>query len=191
MLTASVSLLAAPIPDHDAAGVAREVQNFLTNGDFEISSQGLEWPDDWGRPQAGLSEWKTREDNAHYVLLRATAPGQNILMYRAMPIPQGVDAMEVTVRARVTGLKRGQQLWHDARVMIEVKNDKNAQIKPSPKPIAFTRDTADWVVKSVTVQVPSGAKILEIMPCLFQVNEGTFELEYILVAPARPAPIAR
>lgn len=191
VLTMSVTGLAAPIPDHDAAGVPREVRNFLSNGDFEISSHGLEWPDDWTRPSAGLAEWNAREDNAHYVLLRATAPGQTVLMYRSMPVPKGVDALEVTVRARVTGLKRGQQVWHDARVMLEFRNVQNVLLKPSPKPIVFTRDTDDWVVKSVTVQVPSGAQTLEVMPTLFQVNEGTLEMEYILVAPARPAPLVR
>ena len=189
LLATSLALRAAPIPDHDAAGVPRDVQNLLTNGDFEISSQGQEWPDDWARPQTGQAEWKTREDNAHYIHMQATAPGQNVMIYRAMPIPTGVDAVEVTIRARVTGLKRGQQLWHDARVMLEVKNEQNTLIKPSPKPIVFARDTGDWVVKSVTIQLAPGAKFLEIMPCLFQVNTGTFELEYIYVAPARPAPV--
>lgn len=186
LFAASSVLFAAPIPDHDAAGVPREVQNLLTNGDFEISTQASEWPDDWGRPQQGTAEWKAREDNAHYVVLKATAPGQHIMIYRAMPIPTGVEAIEVTIKARVTGLKRGQQVWHDARVMLELKDAQFKLIKPSPKPIAFTRDTGDWVTKSVTFQVPAGAKTLEIMPSLFQVNEGSFELEYVLVAPVRP-----
>ena len=187
LFAASSALFAAPIPDHDAAGVPREVQNLLTNGDFEISTQTADWPDDWGRPQQGLAEWKAREDNAHYVVLKATAAGQSIMIYRAMPLPAGVEAIEVTIKARVTGLKRGQQLWHDARVMLELKDAQFKVMKPSPKPIAFNRDTGDWVTKSVTFQVPAGAKTLEIMPSLFQVTEGSFELEYVLVAPVRPA----
>lgn len=160
----------------------------LPNGDFESATQDPNWPDHWSRPNAGSFSWDA-EGGKRYLRLNVTEPGQVVLSYRSVTIPAGVKALQLSLRARVIGLKCGPQAWFDARVMTDFKTKDGAKLKGA-KSISFRKDTGEWVDRSVRFAVPDGAAALEIMPSLFQAYSGTFDLDEILLVVIDPAELA-
>lgn len=160
----------------------------ISNGDFETSTQEANWPDYWSHPQAGSSSWEM-EEGKRYLRLNATAPGEAVLVYRIITIPSGVKALELSLRARVIGLKCGPQPWFDARVMTDFKNPAGVKIKGA-KTINFRKDTDGWVERKVRFAVPEGAVAIEIMPTLFQTYSGTFDLDELQLKAIDPAELA-
>jgi len=158
--------------------------SLATNGNFENDTKGAGWPDDWGRPKSGGS-WEQEGEN-RFVRLRAGEPGETVLMHRLVPIPDGVKALEVSVRARTTNVVRGSQPWFDARIMTNFKDADGHQMTPAPKPLVFSLNSGDWETKSVRFLVPEGAIQLELMPCLFQVESGTLDLDDIVIQAIDP-----
>jgi hypothetical protein len=161
----------------------------LPNGDLETSTKEAGWPDHWSRPDAGSCSWD-EEDGRRYLRLNVTEPGEVVLSYRSITIPPEVKALQLTLRARVIGLKCGPQAWFDARVMADFKTRDGEKVKGA-KSIAFRKDTDGWVERSVRFAVPDGAAVLEIMPTLFRAYSGTFDVDEILVTPIDPAEINR
>ena len=159
----------------------------LSNGDLETSTSEPGWPDHWSRPAAGSCSWD-KEGERRYLRLNVTEPGQVVLSYRSITLPPEVKAVQLSLRARVIGLKCGPQAWFDARVMTDFKTKDGLKLKGA-KAISFRKDTSDWVERSVRFAVPDGAAVLEIMPALFQAYTGTFDIDEILVTPIDPAEV--
>jgi hypothetical protein len=159
----------------------------LSNGDLEASTSEPGWPDHWSRPSAGSSSWD-EEDGRRYLRLNVTQPGEVVLTYRSITLPPEVKAVQLSLRARVIGLKCGPQAWFDARVMADFKTKDGEKVKGA-KVIAFRKDTDGWVERSVRFAVPDGAAVLELMPTLFQAYSGTFDIDELLVTPIAPEEI--
>ncbi len=161
----------------------------LSNPEFDSATSDPSWPDDWPRPRGGAwsSSWKN-EDGRKFISLTATEPGQTILVYRLVPIPSDVKAVELTLRARVTGLKPGPKAWFDARVMTDFKNANGAKIKGA-RAISFRKSTDGWVDKSVRFAVPEDATAIELMPTLFEVDAGTFDVDMLQLTAIDPATL--
>jgi|GEM_PF-756858 hypothetical protein len=159
----------------------------LSNGDFEVSTVEAHWPDHWSRPKAGSSSWEI-EDGKRFLRINATAPGELVLVYRIVNIPSGVKAVELSLRARVIGLKCGPQPWFDARVMTDFKNAAGVKVKGA-RPISFRKDTDGWIERKVRFAVPEGAVAFEIMPSLFRTYSGTFDIDEIQLAVIDPAQL--
>lgn len=151
----------------------------LTNGDFETAGGDGTWPAEWSRPKAGETSWET-EDGGRFMRLKATAPGQQILVHRLVPLYPDVKAVEISLRIRVTDLVPGAQQWFDARIMTGFKNQEGKKLKDG-KAIAIRKDTGDWVQRTVRFPVPEGAAFLELMPVLMQVEAGTLDIDDVTV----------
>jgi len=175
-------LLALPLGLHAQSDAP---PSLATNGNFENDQKGVGWPDDWSRPNKGAS-WELDGEN-HFIRLRAEEPGQTVLVHRIIPIPDGAKALEISVRGRTTNVQKGSQPWFDARVMINFKDKDGHQLQPAPKPIVFSTDSGDWETKSVRILVPEDAVNLELMPCLFQVESGTLDLDDVVIQVIDPA----
>lgn len=160
----------------------------LPNGDLEAATVEANWPDYWTRPSAGSSSWDA-EEGRRYLRMNATAPGEVVLTYRSINVPAEVKALQLSLRARVIGLKCGPQAWFDARVIVDFKN-KDGQKMKGAKTIVFRKDTDGWVQRTVSFSVPEGAAVLEIMPALFQVYSGTFDIDEIIVTQVAEPPAA-
>jgi len=168
-----------------AAALARD-GNLLSNGNFEADTNRDGWPDDWGRPKEAL--WM-EEDGNHFLRMSATEPDKMILVYRSLDLPEGTNALELSWRQRVSHLKPGKEPWHDARILLEFK-DANGKKLPHPPPAPYSRRNTDgWVERSCRFLVPQEALTLEFMPALFQVGQGTFDLDDVILKPTDPAPI--
>ncbi|MEZ6055635.1 MAG: glycoside hydrolase family 5 protein [Planctomycetaceae bacterium] len=161
--------------------------SFAPEGTFERDQDGDGWPDGWAKVQPG-GVWGEEEGN-RYLSLRSTEPGKMVMLYQEIGIPVGVEAVEMTWKQRVTGLKVGQQSWFDARILMEFLDPQREKLSPSPSAPATRKDTDGWVEKSTTFLVPKGAKFLKFMPCLFQVQSGTFDLDDVVLRSVDPQPI--
>lgn len=169
-----------------AAQLLEAEGSLISNGSFETDAKEDNWPDHWPKPKA--SEWINEEGN-HYLRLKSPAPGEMVMLYRAIDIPTGVEALELSWRQRVTGLKVGDSPWFDARIMLELQGVDGQKLSPQPSPGYTQKDTAGWVTKSTKFMVPKDALSVVLMPCLFRAKAGTFELDDLTLKPTDPAPL--
>jgi endoglucanase len=162
--------------------------SLVSNGDFETDADNDAWPDNWGRLKVGGS-YETEEGN-HFLRMTSPAPGTMVMAYREIKVPADVKAVELTWKQRVSNLKRGKQNYFDARIMMNWLDDaRNKVNNPGPPTPNTNRDTNGWEEKSVKFLVPEGAKMLALMPTLFQVESGTFDLDDVVLRPTEAAPL--
>jgi len=136
----------------------------------------------WNYEDSDKSNVAEETDN-HYLHLVSTEPGKLIMDYREIDIPAGVDALELSWKQRVTGLKKGEKPWFDARIMMEWKDAAGNKLKGSPSPPYSQKDTAGWVERKTTFIVPEDAAVLIFMPSLFQVTAGVYDLDDLVLKP--------
>ena len=167
--------VAAPSPA--PAAPAPTGGQLLSNDSFAAATKDPHWPDDWDKAAATGATW-LEEGGKHFVRLSASQPDQHIQLYRVIDIPAGVTALEVSVRYRVTGLKKGLTPESDARMILNFLEASTKPIKAAP-PIVLS--ASGWTTASERVAVPKNAAKLGIMPCLFRVKSGTLDLAEIHV----------
>jgi endoglucanase len=159
----------------------------IRNSTMEADADADGWPDGWPKLKAGAS-WEKEESN-RFIRMTSPSPGAMVMLYSELRIPEGVKALELTWRQRVTNLKRGSNSWHDARIIMEFMDANRGKIGPSPNPAATGRDTNGWEEKATSFLIPEGAAIIKFMPSLFNVATGTFDLDDMVLKPIDPAPI--
>lgn len=169
-----------------AAATLEKGGSLISNGDFETHKKADSWPDDWGKPKSGGS-WETEAGN-HFLRLRASSPGETILLFREVPLA-AAKALELSWRQRVSDLKVGKENYFDARIMMDFKDASGKKVAGAPSPPNTRKDTDGWVTRTVQFLVPEGAASLVLMPTLFQVNAGTFDLDDIVLKPVEPAAL--
>ena len=125
------------------------------------------------------------------VRLEQTTPGKLVNQYRVADIPAGTKALRLTWRERVSDLKTGEKPWFDARVICEFlgPDGKKMQGVRNPPPAYSQKNTKDWRERSIEFLVPEGAAALAVMPSLFQVKSGLYEIEDLVLAPTDPTEI--
>ncbi|MFM9964012.1 MAG: glycoside hydrolase family 5 protein [Planctomycetaceae bacterium] len=170
-----------------AAVVLQKDGSLLSNGHFETDKNVDGWPDDWGRLKTG-GRWETENEN-HFLRLTATEPGQTILLYRAVDLPAGVEALDLSWRQRISDLKPGKEPYFDARIMLEFKDESGKKVSQKPAPPYTRSNTSGWVEKHIQFLVPPEALTLEFMPALFQVERGTFDLDDFVLKPTEAASL--
>lgn len=170
-----------------AAKVLTTAGSLISNGDFETANKSADGPLDWGKPKAG-SQWESENGNRFY-RLRATAPGQTQLLYREIDLPEGIGALELIWRQRISDLKPGKEPHFDARIMLEYKDRAGNKLAQKPKPPYSRSNTDGWVKQRLQFLVPPDALSLEFMPALFQVERGTFDLDDFVLKAIEAAPL--
>lgn len=172
------NLLAAPVSPETS---------LVANGNFETDANADAWPDNWGRlPEA---TWEKEGDN-RFLRLTSPAAGKTVLLYQPITIPPEAKAVEVSWRWRILNLQKGKQSWFDARIMMDWKDAIGGKkLQPGPPAPNTGKNTDGWVERSAKFLVPEGAKILEFMPTLFQVETGTFDLDDVVVKATDAAPL--
>ncbi len=172
-----------------AATVLASTGNLLTNGDFEAHKKSNDWPDDWGRVKEG-GQWP-EEDNNHFLRLSSPSPGKMIMAYRTIDLPKEVGALELSWKQRVTGLKKGTSPWFDARIMLEFMGNDGKKLTKNPSAPYTQKDTDGWQQKNAQFLVPEGALTLVLMPSLFQVQAGTFDIDDVSIQPTDTAALIK
>lgn len=181
---ALVSALALPLLPACAQDAPKHL---IPNGSFQTDENTDGTPDGWGTAKGPLS-YEKEGDNT-FARLKSQKPGQTAMLYRLVPVPEGVKALELTWKQRIAELKPGKQAWFDARIMMEWKGAEGTKLKGAPSPPYSRKNTEGWVDKSIKFLVPEGAKNLEFMPALFQVQAGTYDLDDIELKETDAAPV--
>lgn len=161
--------------------------SLIGNGDFEVDRDADQWPDGWARPKSGGS-WEVESDN-HFIRLTSPKPDETVLLHREVKLPAEVRALELSWKQRIIDLKPGKQPWFDARVMIEFKSASGEKLKGAPSAPYSRKSTDGWVDRKVQFLVPEGARTMELMPALLQVERGTFDLDDIVLTQIEAAPL--
>ena len=160
----------------------------LPNPGFEEANADQTWPEGWPTLKQG-GQYGTDEDGNRFLRMTASEPGKMTMLYREIAIPEGVDALELKFRYRLHDFKRGSQSWFDARIMMEFMDAARNKVSPNPPAPNFTRNQGEWKEVSKKFLVPDGARILKFMPCLFNVQSGSFDLDDISLTPCDGAEL--
>ncbi len=184
-VTSRLTALFAGIFISHAAGAAEApaASSLIQNGSFEADANHDRWPDGWARPKSGGS-WLEEAGN-HFARMEAGQPGEFLLLHQLVKVPADAKALELSCRMRATGLKRGKQSWFDARIMMDFKDADGNKLGGAPA-LNLGKDSDGWISKSVQFLVPEGARTIDFMPALFQVEHGTFDLDDIVLRPVAP-----
>jgi endoglucanase len=86
-------------------------------------------------------------------------------------------------------LKKGKLPWFDARIIVQFKDAAGKDLTSKPSPSYTQKDTAGWVDRTFQFLVPEGAATVVLMPTLFQVEAGTFDLDNFSLKPTDPAAL--
>ncbi len=171
-----------------AAAGAQPDGSLLANGNFEADAKGQGWPDGWGRAKDKSIAWE-QEDGNHFLRLQSLEPGKQVMVYRPIDLPAGVKALTLSWRQRISGLKKGKLPWNDARIMMDFQDATGKKLSQKPSPPYTTSDTKGWQEKTTSFLVPEEAVTLVLMPSLFEVAAGTFDLDDITLKPSDPEPL--
>jgi len=156
----------------------------LSNGGFEADTNKDGVPDDWSL-QTGVS-WETEGAN-HFIRLTGAGTSTQVSVYREIPV-NGATAVRVSYRVRYADVKRGTQPWHDARIIMEAKAaDKTVFKGALPHP--FFTGSAGWTEKSFTRALPAGTQTITLMPALFMIEKGTFDIDDIVITAIDPSKV--
>ncbi|WFB36608.1 glycoside hydrolase family 5 protein [Kiritimatiellota bacterium B12222] len=162
--------------------VPANVNSFIVS-DFEKQAHET-WPQGW--PQIPAASWESEPGN-QFIRIQSSEPGKTNMLYREITVPEGINELQLTLLSRVSNLKRGTNSWFDARIMMEWMDANRNKVPVKAPVLTWSRNTDGWEKRSVTFPVPDGARILKFMPCLFQVETGTFDLDNVVI---REAPDA-
>ena len=159
------------------------VTTLVNNPDFSVDKDGDKWPDGWGKVD-GVT-WEA-EGDVHFLRFHSATPGKMVLLYHRVDLPTPPPAaLDIRVRVRYKDIVHGKENWNDGRVMGHFKNAAEQVVTPEPDlPAGFLGTSDGWVTVSRVIKVPRTAQFLELMPCLFQVNQGTLDLGSCQVLPA-------
>lgn len=173
--------VAAKRREQAAALLAKE-GTLLSNGNFETENKKKDSPEGWGKG-GGITWEKDESDGNRFIRLTSLTPGKTVLLFRDCPVPEGAAALEMTWKQRITGFKKGPKPWFDARIMLEFKGADGKTLPSKPSPPYSQKDTDGWVEKRAEFLVPAEAVSLVVMPALFEVKSGSFDLDNIVLKP--------
>ncbi|WPJ96156.1 hypothetical protein SH580_00385 [Coraliomargarita algicola] len=168
------------------AQMTAAADSLITNSGFELDADLDQWPDRW--PKGEHLQWGEEAGN-RFLRIEATAPGKLLMAYREIGVPADARALKFTWKQRITNLQPGEKMWFNARILIEFMDAGRAKLSPSPKPFAYGKNHPEWEAKEASFLVPEGARIIKFMPCLFNVNAGTYDLDDLVITPIDPASL--
>ncbi|MBR1837115.1 MAG: cellulase family glycosylhydrolase, partial [Kiritimatiellae bacterium] len=156
--------------------------SIIANSGFE---DGADAPEGWptANPAKGIS-YETEDGNR---FARIHSDGGTAMIYREIVIPEGVEALRLSWRWRVSGLRKGPKPWFDARIMMEFMDGARQKVAGAPGAPNRGKDTDGWERGEKTFLVPPGARTLKFMPSLLDVAAGTLDIDDIALEPADPA----
>lgn len=106
--------------------------------------------------------------------------GKMGMVYTPVFFPKGTDGAVISLEAKVTDVVRGSQSWFDARVMTDFIDSACKKVKTGPV-IGGWKGTKDWFAVRKSVKIPEGAAGIALMPTLFNVKSGAFEVRNLSV----------
>ena len=190
-------ITALPLGASEAAALAARapktsapVESWVSNGNFSQPDADGQWPQDWGKPEPGMS-WQTG-DGTRFVRVVSQSPGQSLMLSKTVALKPGVRGIELLVRWRADGVEHGEHEWFDARSIVHFAAADGQQLPAPGGDIVFTHKPAPtgWKESVRSYPVPGGAVALQLMLGLFKARAGTVDLAEVRVTPMRDATSA-
>lgn len=167
--------------------------NLLPNGGFEVMEKNGE-ARGWGKGNEEGTISLREEKGEHFMRLVSNDPEKTRMLYRMIPLPLGLKAIEVKIRYRTDEIIQGDRLPGDARAVMHFMNgtrfghlENGKQLAPSPAAIVFSPKAREWTEVSRRYAVPEGATKLQFMPALWNVKSGILDLAEIRIVPVNEA----
>lgn len=186
---ATVLTIASLLTGSAIAAAADDSAALVSNGNFELDADTDQQPDGW--PVKDGVSWEKEEDGNHFIRLKTTEPGLNVMVYKAVPLKPENKALELKYRVRYENIKQGAEMWFDGRIMMNFKDAEEKVVKPSPKAPSFKGTSKDWKERKQQFLVPEGAKFLEVMLTLFKPESGQLDFDDISITPIDPAELTK
>ncbi|MBW3637941.1 MAG: glycoside hydrolase family 5 protein [Armatimonadetes bacterium] len=155
--------------------------SLIANGNFQTDANADGTPDDWGKQKDGSGVTYETEGENRFLRLTTTEPFKMVTVYKPVMLPTTAKAVEITWKQRTSNLKPGKQNFHDARLMTDFVNSSFKKVAGGPVLASTKSNSEGWVEKSKSVLVPEGAAAITLMPALFQVESGTYDLDDFVV----------
>jgi serine/threonine protein kinase len=167
----------APLP----AGSTAVATDVLVNGSME-ADDGIDGLDGWFihdrfKPQAQILS----ENGNRFLRLSNSDPAKTVFADQKIKVDPSWKAINVSARMRATSFKAGRTASQDARVAFAFRDDKDVRIGNWP-PVPLVRTDSPWVERTVTVDVPEGAKSMYIQLAIFNAT-GQVDFDDVKVVP--------
>ena len=114
--------------------------SLIANGDFEADANTDQWPDGWARAKNGVT-WREEEGN-RFLRLVSEKPGETVLLFQAVKLPEECRALTLSWRMRCSDLKPGKQPWFDAHVLLDFKDAAGNKLAGGPS-APYTRKNTE------------------------------------------------
>jgi hypothetical protein len=160
------------------APAATAPSSVLPNGSFEHVSGDL--PDGWttGQPE----RVKVIEENGnHFVRVTIDKPKQTAILSRALAVDPAWKRLTIRARLRAKDLKLGEEGWHEPRVALFFANADGEHVGKWPDVPRLRENTAGWIDREVTVDVPDGAAKLDVQCAVFSA-QGVVDFDDVTVS---------
>lgn len=108
--------------------------------------------------------------------------GKMGVVYTPVFFPKGTEALVFTCEVKYDGVEQGAQKWFDARIMTDFIDSNSKKLKGGPA-IGGWKGSHDWMSVRKTFEVPAGVAGISLMPTLFNVKAGSFEIRNMSVEP--------
>jgi hypothetical protein len=173
----------APAPAPALAPATPAGPDALVNGSIEATDvdDGLDgwFIHDRFKPQAQI----LTESGNRFLRLTNTDPAKTVFADQRIKIEPTWKALNVSARMRATNFKSGRLAAQDARVAFAFRDEKDVRIGNWP-PVPSVKTDSPWVERTVTVDVPEGAKSMYIQLAIFNAT-GTVDFDDVKVVPAK------
>ena len=131
------------------------------------------------KPQAQI----LTESGNRFLRLTNTDPAKTVFADQRIRIDPAWKALNVSARMRATNFKAGKTPSQDARVAFAFRDEKDVRIGNWP-PVPSVKTDSPWVERTVTVDVPTGAKTMYIQLAIFNAT-GTVDFDDVKVIPQK------
>ena len=121
-------------------------------------------------------------DGKRDVSVPFNGPDKMGMVYTPVFLPKDAEAVLFTCEVKTEGVERGAQKWFDARVMVDFIDSSCKKVKGGPAIGGWT-GTRDWTPVRKTFEVPPGVAGVALMPALFNVKAGAFEVRNMSLEP--------
>jgi serine/threonine protein kinase len=166
-----------------AAAASAAAGDALVNGSIEENDvdDGLAgwFIHDRFKPQAQI----LTESGNRFLRLTNSDPAKTVFADQRIRIDPSWKALNVSARMRATNFKSGKTAAQDARVAFAFRDDKDVRIGNWP-PVPSVKTDSPWVERTVTVDVPDGAKTMYIQLAIFNAT-GTVDFDDVKVIPQK------
>ena len=170
----------APAPATPSASTAAG-EDALLNGSIEeadVDDGVAGWfVHDKFKPQVSI----LTENGNRFIRLTNSDPAKTVFADQRIRVDPSWKAINVSARMRASNFKAGKTPSQDGRVAFAFRDDKDVRIGNWPQ-VPTVKTDSPWVERTVTVDVPEGAKTLYIQLAILYAT-GTVDFDDVKVVP--------